>query len=103
MTTLGEHLETWVNRARARVARAPLEPRIDEGGRVTRLGDGVAWVSGLPSARLDEILVFEEGTRALAVDLERDEIGCVLLDPGRRLASGARASGTGSIVRVPVG
>jgi F-type H+-transporting ATPase subunit alpha len=103
MTTLAEQLAGWVTRSRARIEKAPLGPRVDEGGRVTRQGDGVVWVSGLPSAQLDEILVFEDGTRALAVDLELDEIGCMLLDPGKQLLAGARASRTGSVVHVPVG
>jgi len=103
VATLGDRLDAWIEEAKARVADAELEPRIEEGGRITRVGDGVVWVAGLPSARLDEIVVFEDGTRALAVDLERDEIGCILLDPGKDLASGTRALGTGAVVHVPIG
>ncbi len=103
MDRLGDRLEAWVGRAEARLANARLEPRIDEGGRITRVGDGVVWVSGLPSARLDEIVVFDEGSRALAVDLERDEVGCILLDPGEELGGGTRARGTGSVIHVPTG
>ena len=101
MSTLAERLQGFVAKARQRAGAAELAPSLEEGGRVTRTGDGVARVSGLASVRLDEIVVFEDGARGLAVDLDRDEIGCVLLDGAP--PSGTRARGTGEVVHVPVG
>jgi F-type H+-transporting ATPase subunit alpha len=103
MSTLAEGFGAFVSRTQDRIVRAQLAPRLEEGGRVTSAGDGVARVSGLPSVRLDEIVVFEDGSRGLAVDLDRDEVGCVLLDDVATLGSGARARGTGEVVHVPVG
>jgi F-type H+-transporting ATPase subunit alpha len=103
MSALREAIDAWAARATERVAGAQLGPTASEWGHVTHLGDGVAWVAGLPSARLDEIVVFDGGVRALVVDLERDEVGCVLLGEVDELAAGSRARGTGAVVHVPVG
>src|SRR3954452_9027101 len=70
----------WLERATGLVAAAPTEPVLEELGRVESLGDGIAMVSGLPSARLDEVLRFQRGQLGFAQTLDRDLIGCVLLD-----------------------
>ena len=43
--------------------------RIAERGNVLSVGDGIAWINGLPSAAMDDILVFEDGSRAMVFDL----------------------------------
>ena len=63
MPTLTEDLHDWLDRSRERMAAVPLEPRLEQIGRVVQVGDGVAVVRGLPDTRLDELLVFE-GERA---------------------------------------
>ena len=80
-----------------------LEPRLEQVGRVTQVGDGVATVTGLPNTRLDELLVFEGGVRGLAVDLAEEAIGCVVLGSDPRIAAGSMVHGTGEVARVPVG
>ncbi len=80
------------------------DPRAgDEVGRVEEVGDGVALVSGLPNARLDELLRFQNGQFGYAQMLERDRIGCVLLDDVDGVEAGDTVRGTGDVVRVPVG
>ena len=79
MPTLADDLQTWLAQNRGRIGKLALEPRLEHVGRVARIGDGVATVSGLPETRLDELLVFESGVRGLAVDLGEQAIGCVLL------------------------
>ncbi|HVZ88301.1 MAG TPA: F0F1 ATP synthase subunit alpha [Polyangia bacterium] len=81
-------------------AAAPVIERI---GRVMRIGDGVARVSGLPDAALDELLQLGDGTMAQAVELGKHDIGCVLLDNTDRIAAGDLVRGTGRVVQVPVG
>jgi len=103
MPTLSEDLRQWTGQARERIDRATIEPRLDAIGRVTRVGDGVATVAGLPETRLDEVLVFEGGARGLAVDLGEDAIGCVLLAGSSIVAAGTVVHGTGQVARVPVG
>jgi len=80
-----------------------LQPRLEHVGRVIQVGDGVATVSGLPEARLDELLVFRDGVRGLAVDLGEETIGCVLLGDASGIPSGSIVRGTGEVARVPVG
>jgi F-type H+-transporting ATPase subunit alpha len=103
MPTLADDLQTWLAQNRGRIGKLALEPRLEHIGRVARIGDGVATVSGLPETRLDELLVFESGVRGLAVDLGEQAIGCVLLGNTGGIAAGSIARGTGEVARVPVG
>jgi F-type H+-transporting ATPase subunit alpha len=96
-------LDTWFARARSRIATAELAPAVEEIGRLESVADGVAFVSGLPSVRLDELLEFKGGVMGFAQVLDKDLVGCVLLDDATSLESGDRVWGTGSVVRVPVG
>ena len=90
-------------RSRERIAEAALAPRLDHIGRVASIGDGVAAVTGLPDTRLDELLVFEGGVRGIAVDLDDETIGVVLLGSDTGIAAGSLVKGTGEVARVPVG
>jgi F-type H+/Na+-transporting ATPase subunit alpha len=72
-------------------------------GRVEAVADGVAHVSGLRGVRLDELVRFEHGQVGFALTLDSDVIGCVLLDESEGVEAGNRVSGTGEVVRVPVG
>ena len=67
------------------------------------MADGIALVSGLPEVRLDELVRFERGQVGYAVTLDRDLLGCVLLDDAQDLEAGHWVRGTGEVVRVPVG
>lgn len=95
--------QAWFERARARVGAADLGPRAEATGRVEEVGDGIAHVSGLPDVRLDELLRFDKGQFGFAQVLERDRIGCVLLDAPDAIAAGDAVRGSGDVVRVPVG
>ena len=57
-------------------------------GRITEVGDGIARVSGLPGCAVNELLEFEGGTQGLALNLDEDSIGAVILgDVGHIRAS----------------
>ena len=56
--------------------------RLAEQGRVISVGDGIAWIDGLPSAAMDEVLRFEDGSRGLVFHLGRERIGAILLSQG---------------------
>jgi F-type H+-transporting ATPase subunit alpha len=103
MSTLSDEIGRWLRRARGRAATLAPKPRAEQVGRVERIGDGVATVSGLPDARLDELLLFPGDVLGMAVSLEREAIGCVLLGPDKGIMAGDRVHGTGEVVRVPVG
>jgi F-type H+/Na+-transporting ATPase subunit alpha len=95
--------QSWLAGARARLDAALLGPHAEQVGRVEEIGDGIALVSGLPDIRLDELLRFEKGQFGFAQVLERDRIGCVLLDDADGVEAGHTVVGTGDVVRVPVG
>ncbi len=77
--------------------------RIREQGKVVSIGDGIAWLSGLPMAAIDDILVFEDSSRAMVFDLTEKLVGAVLLRQTDRLTAGTTASLTGKLLSVPVG
>ncbi len=103
MATLADDLRAWLGKSRERIASAALEPRLERIGRVIHVGDGVATVTGLPDTRLDELLIFAGDARGIAVDLDHETIGCVLLGGDAGIAAGSRVRGTGEVVRAPVG
>src|SRR5450432_1066055 len=75
----------------------------EEVGTVTECGDGIARVEGLPSAMANELLVFENGVRGLALNLDVREIGVVILGEFNEIEEGQQVRRTGEILSVPVG
>lgn len=80
-----------------------LSPQSEAIGRVEHVADGIARVSGLPDARLNELLRLEGGQTGFALTLDETSISAVLLDDGAAVEAGQRVAGTGEVVRVPVG
>jgi F-type H+-transporting ATPase subunit alpha len=78
-----------------------LEPR--HVGVVRRVGDGIAIVSGLQGAMVDELLAFPTGVYGLALSLDETAIGCVLLGSEAGIQAGDMVESTGRVVEVPVG
>jgi F-type H+-transporting ATPase subunit alpha len=75
-------------------------------GRVLEVGDGIARVSGLPDVGVNELLEFEGGTVGLALNLDEDSIGAVVLGDSESAAGveeGSAVRATGRILSVPVG
>jgi len=72
-------------------------------GRVLEVGDGIARVSGLPNVSVNEILEFESGDVGLALNLDADSIGAVILGDVQNIAEGQNVKSTGGILSVPVG
>ncbi|MFV9614589.1 MAG: F0F1 ATP synthase subunit alpha [Gammaproteobacteria bacterium] len=77
--------------------------RIKEQGKVISIGDGITWISGLPTAAIDDILAFEDGSRAMVFDLTENQVGAVLLHQTNQLTAGIAAYPTGKLLSVPVG
>jgi F-type H+-transporting ATPase subunit alpha len=102
-TSAQNRLDDWLRDARKRVETATLSPSAEEIGRVERVADGIALVSGLPHVRLDELVRFERGQVGFALTLDRDAVGCVLLDEADGMEAGDRVRGTGEVACVPVG
>ena len=72
-------------------------------GRVLEVGDGIARVSGLPGAAVNEMLRFENGLVGLALNLDEDSIGAVVLGDVEGIVEGQAVVATGDILSVPVG
>ncbi len=77
--------------------------RSHEVGWVVRVGDGVAYLRGVPSVRYGELVQREDGLQALAFDLRRQEVGVLFLDPSEHVSAGDEMRATGRVASVPVG
>ncbi len=72
-------------------------------GTVLQVGDGIARVYGLENAMAGELLDFEDGTVGIALNLEEDNVGAVLMGDGFGIQEGSTVNATGRIAEVPVG
>ena len=81
------------------------EPSVASGqvGRVVEVGDGIARVSGLPDAAVNEMLQFEGGIVGLALNLDEETIGAVVLGETTDIEEGQPVRSTGEILSMPVG
>jgi F-type H+-transporting ATPase subunit alpha len=77
--------------------------RVGERGSVTGVGDGIAWVRGLPSARLDELVRFGDGSTGLVFQLDSDAVGVILLAQTHGLTAGMAAERAGRRLEIGVG
>lgn len=62
--------------------------RVSERGEVVGIGDGIAWISGLPSAQLDELIRFDDGSTGLVFQLGRELIGAIVLAQKHGITAG---------------
>ncbi|MBN2072913.1 MAG: F0F1 ATP synthase subunit alpha [Actinobacteria bacterium] len=79
------------------------EVKMEEVGRVLMAGDGIAKISGLPGAMSGEMLLFPYDIYGVALNLDRGEIGAVILGDSTRIQEGDEVRCTGRILEVPVG
>ncbi|MBV1930726.1 MAG: F0F1 ATP synthase subunit alpha [Porticoccaceae bacterium] len=77
--------------------------RISEQGAVVSIGDGIAWISGLPSVAMEDMLLFEDGSQAMVFDLNEDLVGAVLLHESESLSSGTLVYQSHHTLSMPVG
>jgi F-type H+/Na+-transporting ATPase subunit alpha len=84
---------------------AGFQPSVEKGevGRVEEVGDGIARISGLPNAMVNEMLEFQGGTIGLAMNLEENEIGAVVLGSATSIEEGDPVTTTGRILSIGVG
>ncbi len=72
-------------------------------GTVLQIGDGIARVYGLEQVMAGELVEFEDGTEGIALNLEDDNVGAVLMGGGVGIQEGSTVKATGKIASVPVG
>ena len=77
--------------------------RITEQGIVISVGDGIVWITGLPSVGMEEVLLFEDGSRAMVFDLTEELVGAVLLHETEQLTAGTAVHLSPRTLSMPVG
>ncbi|MCL4155918.1 UNVERIFIED_CONTAM: hypothetical protein GTU68_031898 [Idotea baltica] len=88
---------------REQLSNFKTEAELEEVGTVLQVGDGVARIYGLSKAQSGELLEFENGLKALVLNLEEDNVGAVLLGDSAGIKEGDTVKRTGTIASVEVG
>jgi len=76
---------------------------LEEVGSVTQIGDGIARVYGIRNCMAGELLEFDSGDFGMAMNLEEDNVGCVLFTSGETVREGSQVKRTGKTTEIPVG
>ena len=76
---------------------------LEEVGTVLQVGDGIARVYGLGNVRYGELVEFENGVRAIALNIEEDNVGVVLMGETGKIEEGSKVRRTGQIASIKVG
>ena len=88
---------------REQIEKYDQDVKVDNIGTVLQVGDGIARVYGLDQAMSGELLEFEDKTIGIALNLENDNVGVVLMGTGRQILEGSTVKATGRIAQIPVG
>lgn len=88
---------------RQQIEQYTQEVQVSNVGTVLQVGDGIARIYGLEKAMAGELLEFEDGTIGIALNLEEDNVGAVLMGDGRDIQEGSTVKATGKIASIPVG
>ena len=88
---------------REQIANYDSKIQVDEVGTIVSLGDGIARLHGLDKVMAGELLAFPHGIAGLALSLEEDQVGAVIMGEFTELKEGMEVKRTGTILSVPVG
>jgi F-type H+-transporting ATPase subunit alpha len=91
------------NIIRQQIEQYDQDVKVSNVGTVLQVGDGIARIYGLEGTMAGELLEFEDGTVGIALNLEEDNVGAVLMGNGRSIQEGSTVTSTGRIAEVPVG
>jgi F-type H+/Na+-transporting ATPase subunit alpha len=92
-----------ISQLRSKIEKFKTEAKAETVGTVVRIGDGIATVSGLANAKASEMLEFPGGTLGVALNLEEDSLGAILLGEYTHIKEGDHVKTTGKVLSVPVG
>ena len=95
-SSLLEEREKWLDAYRP-------ELRFSEKGSVVSVGDGIAWIRGIPSAGMNHLLEFDDGSLAMVFDLNESMIGAILLHETGALTAGTGVQCFGRTLDIPAG
>lgn len=88
---------------REQINQANESIEVENVGTVLQVGDGIARVYGLDQVMSGELLEFEDKTIGIALNLENDNVGVVLMGTGQQILEGGIVKATGKIAQIPVG
>lgn len=88
---------------RQQIEQYDQDVKVSNVGTVLQVGDGIARIYGLEQVMAGELVEFEDGTVGIALNLEEDNVGAVLMGTGRTIQEGSSVTSTGRIAEVPVG
>ncbi|HIK27068.1 MAG: F0F1 ATP synthase subunit alpha [Oscillatoriaceae bacterium SKW80] len=88
---------------RQQIEQYDQDVKVSNVGTVLQVGDGIARIYGLEKVMAGELLEFADGTIGIALNLEEDNVGAVLMGEGREIQEGSSVTATGKIAQVPVG
>ncbi|MCL7042054.1 hypothetical protein MKW94_029496 [Papaver nudicaule] len=90
------------NIIRERIEQYNREVKVVNTGTVLQVGDGIARIHGLDEVMAGELVEFEEGTIGIALNLESNNVGVVLMGDGLMIQEGSSVKATGRIAQIPV-
>ena len=88
---------------KGRIEKFIPEAQLSESGQVLQIGDGIARIYGLNSAVVGELLEFEGGVSGMVLNIERENVGAVIMGSDTLIKEGDRVKRTGRVLEVPVG
>jgi F-type H+-transporting ATPase subunit alpha len=91
------------NIIRQQIEQYDQDLKVSNVGTVLQVGDGIARIYGLDRVMAGELLEFEDGSIGIALNLEEDNVGAVLMSDGRGIQEGSTVTATKRIAEVPVG
>lgn len=100
MSIRPEEISTLIKQ---QIASFNSEFKVDDVGTVIQVGDGIARAHGLENAMAGELLEFSNGVMGMALNLEENNVGIVILGPYTDIREGDQVKRTGRIMEVPVG
>ncbi len=88
---------------RKQIEQYDQDVKVSNVGTVLQVGDGIARVYGLEKVMASELLEFEDGTVGIALNLEEDNVGAVLMGAGIHIEEGSSVTATGRVAQIPIG
>ena len=95
--------EEITNIIKEKIEKCDTSADISEVGTVIQVGDGIARVHGLNNVKASELVDFGNGVKGMAMNLEYDNVGCVLMGADHLVQEGDTVKRTGEVISIPVG
>ncbi len=95
--------EEITNIIKEKIEKFDTKADLSEVGTVIQVGDGIARVYGLRNVKASELVDFGKGIKGMAMNLEYDNVGCVLMGPDDQVHEGSTVKRTGEVISIPVG